>query len=363
MRALFGFCFFDVFSPVFAADSTGACSPACCTPGVCTEPDTKFKSVLTIKPRQQWNIEGGFCGAISVQVLMMGHGAWVSQDLIRKANIDAPCHGHEENKEGCEVGPENYAATAKGLRLKYDVWDYTQPKPQAKAFKSWMKSHLVRGAPVMWAPMEKDEFPHQPYGPKSTPGGGAFDHHEPILGIGSDHDLSDPTVYDSDWLLHYSNQDLMPYYRRFSTLEDGLHMNGNCQNASTNYPNREAYPCFYNEVTYGLAVNGLDMKTPTLPLQLDVDKQEEPNVRLGQKPVPLRATVTVRGLSVGKSYILYRYNGFNSFPASNVSHGYDKKTRFVALSDTWMSEDPEFFLSDGAVYYLAVLESPQEMVV
>merc|ERR1719265_933412 len=106
---------------------------------------------------------------------MMGLGAWVSEDLIRKANIGAPCHGHHEPGEGCEVGPENYADTAKGLRLKADVWDYTQPKPQAKAFKAWIKSHLVRGSPVMWAPMEKGEYPPQPYGPKSTPGEGAFD--------------------------------------------------------------------------------------------------------------------------------------------------------------------------------------------
>ena len=94
----------------------------------------------------------------------------------------------------------------------------------------------------------------------STPGGGAFDHHEPIIGIGSNHNLTDTTVYDDDWMLHYSNQDLMPYYRRFDSLEDGLHMNGNCQNASTNYPNREAFPCFYNQVTYGLAVSGFDVQ-------------------------------------------------------------------------------------------------------
>ena len=180
------------------------------------------------------------------------------------------------------------------------MWDYaTQPKPQAKAFKSWLKKHLVQGAPVMWAPMEKGAYPHQPYGANSTPGGGAFDHHEPIIGIGSNHNFSDGTVYDDDWLLHYSNQDLMPYYRSFSSLEEGLHMTGNCANASTSYPNKEAFPCFYDQVTYGLAVYGLVLEAPTLPVQIDVDHASEPNVRSSQKPVPFKATVTVSGLTAG----------------------------------------------------------------
>lgn len=339
-----------------AENSTAACHPACCAPGVCVEPESKFKHVLPIKPRLQWNIRGGFCGATSVQVMMMGLGAWVSEDLIRKANIGAPCHGHHLPGEGCEVGPENYADTAKGLRLKADVWDYTQPKPQAKAFKVWIKSHLVQGHPVMWAPMEKGAFPHQPYGPASTPGGGAFDHHEPIIGIGSNHELSDGVVYDDDWLLHHSNQDLMPYYRTFGSLEDGLHMDGNCQNASTSYPNREAYPCFYDQVTYGMAANGFDTKVPTLPVHIDVDKQEEPDVRQKQKPIDLHATVTVRGLTAGKSYVLYRYKGFNAFPSQGFDRDYDRKVHFVAAGVEWTYKDAEPFLSDGAVYYIAVLD-------
>jgi hypothetical protein len=332
----------------------GGCSPACCVPGVCEEPAAVFKRVFTIKPRQQWNIAGGFCGSISIQVLLMAHGAWISEDLVRKANIGAQCFGHSEPNEGCEVGPENYAETAEGLRLKYDVWDYSQPKPQATAFKAWLKSHLAQGAPVMWAPMEKGEYPHQPYGSKSVPGGGAFDHHEPIIGIGSNHNLSDTTVYDDDWILHYSNQDLMPYYRTFSSLEDELHMNGNCDNASTIYPNREAFPCFYNQVTYGLAVFGFDVQAPTLPVQIDVDHQIEPNVRSHEKPLPFQATVTISRLTAGKSYILYRYSGINSFPDKDFEKGYDHKIAFVASNSTYIFKDPNSFLSNGAVYYIAV---------
>ena len=344
--------------PTAAELATAAEQPGrCCAPGICVEPPSKFKEVLPIQPRKQWNIAGGFCGSLSMQVLMMGHGAWVSEDLIRKANIGAPCHGHKSPGDGCEVGPENYGQTAEGLRLHYDRWDYTQPVPQAKAFKAWIKAHLAKREPVMWAPMEKGEYPHQPYGPASTPGHGAFDHHEPMIGIGSYHSLSDPTVYDDDWLLHFSAQDLMPYYRNFSSLEDDLHMNGNCKDAGTGYPDREAYPCFYEKVAYGLATKGFITDVPTLPVVIDVDRREEPNVRTGAAPAQLHAKVTVFGLKADAAYVLYRYTGFNAFPAKEFERGYEHKVEFTPKAGTWVYEDPNAFLSNNATYYIAVPSS------
>jgi len=155
----------------------------------------------------------------------------------------------------------------------------------------------------------------------------------------------------------------MPYYRTFGSLEDGLHMDGNCQNASTSYPNREAYPCFYDQVTYGMAANSLDTQVPTLPVHIDVDKQQEPDVRQKQKPIELHATVTVRGLTAGQSYALYRYTGYNSFPSQVFDHDYDRKVHFVAADVEWTYKDAEPFLSDGAVYYIAVLDEAETIQV
>jgi len=131
----------------------------------------------------QWNINGGFCGAFSYQTLMMTKGAWVSEDLVRKANIGAQCFGHGNGPNstvcespndadcissapfGCEVAPENYGSTCKGLRLDCDVWDYLQPRPQTEVYKSWLKGHLVRGTPVVWTPMLKgaSNTPWEPF--------------------------------------------------------------------------------------------------------------------------------------------------------------------------------------------------------
>lgn len=230
------------------------------------------------RPRVQWNINGGFCGSFSLQTVMMTRGAWVSEDLVRKTNIGAPCFGHGNGPNsticnsvndsdcissgplGCEVGPENYAQTCKGLRLDCDIWDYTQPKPQANAYKHWLKSHLVTGTPVVWVPMLKGAS-NTPYGSRSCPGGGHFNHHEPVLGIGSNRSLNDTTVYDDDWLVHLSDEDeheLVTYYRTFGSLEDGFEMQGNCKHSDAKRPC--AYPCFYDQVTYGIAVKGFSPK-------------------------------------------------------------------------------------------------------
>ena len=51
--------------------------------------------------------------------------------------------------------PINVASTAKGLKLKFDEFDYTQPKPQSAAYLKWLKAHLVAGHPIVWFPICK----------------------------------------------------------------------------------------------------------------------------------------------------------------------------------------------------------------
>jgi hypothetical protein len=310
---------------------------------------------------------------------MMTHGAWVSEDLVRKANIHAPCFGHGNGPnstvcpaetsdadcisaapDGCEVGPENYAQTCAGLHLDCDVWDYSKPKPQAAAYKAWLKSHLAKGVPVVWVPMLKGAS-NTPYGPRSCPNSGHFNHHEPVLGIGSNRSLDgNATVYDDDWLVHLSDEnerELETYYRTFGSLQDGFDMQGNCRHSD---PSRScAYPCFYEQVTYGMAVKGFQLEFESkqagggmLPVSIDVDTDAEPNPRDGSKPVPLHANVTVRGLARGKKYVLHRCDGgLHCAAPAEVS--------FTAAGAAWSYRDPDSFLSSGSVYYRSSAAEPQ----
>ena len=105
-------------------------------------------------------------------------------------------------------------------------------------------------------------------------------------------------------------------------------------------------------MTYGIAVRGFARGgTPTLPVRIAVDVDEEPDPREGQKPVSMHATVEVRGLTTGGVYTLFRFDGFNSFPAEGVA-GHASKLDFTASADEWRYRDPAGFESDGAVYYI-----------
>eukprot|EP01065_Artemidia_motanka_P017447 TRINITY_DN2091_c0_g1_i1.p1 TRINITY_DN2091_c0_g1~~TRINITY_DN2091_c0_g1_i1.p1 ORF type:complete len:355 (+),score=143.35 TRINITY_DN2091_c0_g1_i1:67-1131(+) len=321
---------------------------SCVYPGVCTAPPAKYTKVLPVRPHQQWNINGGFCGAMSVQTSAMSYGAWISQDLVRKANTHGEGHGNA--KEGFEVLPTNVAETARNLKLTYDEWDYNSTKPQADRYKAWLKKHLVQGHPVVWFIMCKGDS-HVPY-PGSNPNGGHFDHIEAVYGIGSNHSLDDLTVYDDDWLLHGSDQDLNYYYRTFASLVDTPAMQGNCKNAQAGVGRNEMYPCVDSQVDYGLAVTGMSVKG-SLPVSLDVNIQSEPDVRVGMPPKAIKGTVTVSGLQAGKTYTIYRYGSTAKVPASAPFAGADHTHSFTASGASYKYADPNTFMSNSATYYVA----------
>jgi hypothetical protein len=335
-------------------DSNITSRGGCVAPGICTPPSTAHGlQIRGPSPGQQWNIDGGFCGAFSVQQTALAKGAWISQDLVRKANRDGPAPHtmHGSSTMGYEVMPSNVAYTAKHLRLTYDEFDYNLPTPQAAAYKKWLKKNLAKGNGVVWFPICKGDG-HECYGGGDCPNGGACDHIEPVFGIFSDKPLDDETAYDDDWILHASDQDFMPYYRKMSTLEDDKSMEGNCKSAGSGFGKNEMYPCIYDQVTYGLAVTGLDVQG-TLPVSLTVDTNSEPNVRFFQSAKPVHGTVEVSGLTIGKAYSIFRYSGTESLPQSAPFVGYEFKYDFQATGSTYTLQDPNSFMSNSATYYVA----------
>ena len=192
----------------------------------------------------------------------------------------------------------------------------------------------------------------------SCPNGGACDHVEPVYGLFSNHPLTDPVVYDDDYVLHASDQDFQTYYRPINSLNDTLAMSGNCAKAQPGYGRNEMYPCFDTDVTYGLAVTGLATAGPILPVALlTPGAVSEPNIRNGVPPIPLTGTVVVSNLKAGESGMLYRYNGTAALPAGPpYDVGFEYATPFKASGPTWTFADPHSFLSSSATYYIAVLD-------
>jgi len=263
---------------------------------------------------------------------------------------------------------------------------------QAPAYKAWLKSHLIRGEPIVFFPMCKgdghDCYRSSPEDEGACPNGGTCDHVEPMFGIFSNHSFSGASgsqVYPEDVILHASDQDYMPYYRPMRTLEDSVDMEGNCKIAQPGFGRNEMYPCVDKSVTYGLALTGLQTnltekdETWTLPkVSISIGITEEPNVRLFQKPVKVYANVSVdvEGLEDGQKCVLFRYNSTDNFPTSPpFDAGAESATEFTAdLSGAsmeivgslgsvsnqslghpaWIYPDPIPFLSNTAVYYRAV---------
>ena len=201
----------------------------CVFPGTCTPPMTKYSKKATVIPRDQWTIEGGFCGALSIQSIALTYGAWISQDLIRKSTPYAG-GGFGNPEEGYEVLPQNFEAALKNLRMEANLFGYkTVPEPQSSSYLKWVKKNLAQGYPIVSCVMLKGDD-HDAHGL------GPFDHIEPIYGLYSNHPLTDEEVYDDDYLVHGSDYAIdgdknLGYFRKFSSMVDTVKMDGNCKDA------------------------------------------------------------------------------------------------------------------------------------
>ena len=106
--------------------------------------------VLTPLPRSQWGDSGGFCGALSIQVIGMSYGVYHSQDVIRKQAPEANPPGHGDPTEGYEILHSNVEGALQNLKFDFTSWDWeNEPKPQGQAYLSWLKGQLVEGSGVV----------------------------------------------------------------------------------------------------------------------------------------------------------------------------------------------------------------------
>lgn len=260
--------------------------------------------------------------------------------------------------------PTNVAWTANRLKLSFEEWNYNSTVPQAAAFLSWTKHHLMDGHPVVFFPICKGDG-HECYRDNEHPNGacpnnGTTDHVEVMFGIFSNHDDNDTNVYADDVVVHTSDQDLEPYYRPLRSLPDTLEMEGNCRDAVAGFGHNEMYPCIDQSVTYGLAVKGLATEDNLPRVALQVDIQQEPNVRMMQRPIDVHGTITVSGLRMnGSEYVLYRYDNTDDVPlrAPYNTTAAVMVTTFRATNETFTYKDPSPFSSHSATYYVAVPSS------
>ena len=74
--------------------------------------------------------------------------------------------------------------------------------PQSAAYNTWLKKHIAQGRVVAWMILWSGQsYPIYNF----TAPMGMYGHVEPVVGMQSNHPLTDETVYDDDVVLHYTD--------------------------------------------------------------------------------------------------------------------------------------------------------------
>lgn len=311
---------------VFLAVSAGGAACASEQSASVSEADqTRTSSVvLDIPTRIQWPNDGGYCGETSIQSIGLYYGAWISQAVARDVAGGEVLLGDNEED------------ALDRLHFSYDVWKGKKDHDQFEAFSVWLKGHLADRHPTIFTVYLSDANDDPDY-----------DHIMPAIGI----DWRHRDRYDGDDVLTFHNNFGSQLRRSFKSLGASRKK---CDSDSAEGG------CIPKDVDYGTAILGFeDEDGVTLPTRLTVERNSEPNVSRGERPVALRGTVHVSKLSSGKAYALLRYDDVDAVPEKGsaedyLSSRYDARVDFVADGETWVHADPDPFASDGVRYYRCV---------
>lgn len=258
--------------------------------------------MLDVPGRFQYDDNNGYCGEVTVQQLMLRHGAWIPQEVARSA-------GGGELLLGV-----NYDAALDALRIRYD--EFTGRG--YGSFMRWAKAKLARGQGVVTVAYYRG-------GPDSD-----YDHIMPIVG------LKGGAVYVNTG---YSET---PVRRQIASYSCTRH---------NKKDSIERAGCVPEDTRWGYAIKGpvyAARKSPTV--ELSVAKSAEPG--LGRS-VTLRGLVTVRGLTPNKPYTLHRVTSLRALPRDVQVLDADGRwvvERFRPNSTTWThavsfaSRKPAYFI-------------------
>ncbi len=275
--------------------------------------------LIDIPGRSQWNNANGYCGEMSIQMIGLYYGNYISEDIVRTV-------------AGGEllIGVNDEAAVD-SFKFTHDEWDYNnQPNPQYKNYLVWLKQHLYYNHPVIITVYIQG---------LSDPD---YDHIIPAIGFSS----PDTTTFNNtDSLTYNTCFDSAYFTRSFASIWDTRSMNGN--GATYEY-------CIPKAVDYGCAISGnMDSLNITLPVNLSIDRWDEPNVTLGEQPVMLHAVATISHLTVGTQYALLRYNDYTHVPPGNFDPlTADEVFYFTASTATKTYADS--FMSHTATFYRCI---------
>lgn len=267
----------------------------------------RVASRLPIQPRLQWEELDGYCGECCVQQAALHFGTYVSQFVCRA--IINP-----NQKSQLLVGL-NEQSVLSALRMNSVAFDFTRaPIPQFPAYFVWLKQQLALQRPVLITAYAR--------GLRDLD----YDHIMLAIGFTADDIMS---FKSADMLAFNDCFQLVSCNRTAGTLSDNRRMRGN--GAKYEF-------CIPNSVCYGCAVTGIqDASRQALPVRIVLESSSEPDLMAGELPLPLKGTVSMNGLTVGKSYTLYRFNDYRVVPTTNYAKSaYASAQNFIATGSTML---------------------------
>ena len=320
-----------------------------CDGGHCEKPEMKYETIVDVQPGYQWDDAGGYCGSWASQRAFLSIGAWISQQQVRDhtSHCIAPNNGGHDS----EILSCNIEAAWSNLKIDFEAFDYNASAvPQSAAYNAWLKKHLVQGRVVAWMIMWSGQsYPIYNF----TAPKGMYGHVEPVVGMQSNHPLTDATVYDDDVVLHYTDGGTETVHRLFSSLP-GKWPGGSFKQGDKADCSPYKY-CIGNPYGFGWAATGFthDTKSATAaPALLHVDPYlREPDTRKGAGPEDLIGSLEVSGLTVGTKYDIYRWDTVTDAFTYTTAF---KRSDFTATAAKYTYADDKVFKSDGTTYYRVV---------
>lgn len=310
-----------------------------CQGGRCNKPPMKFERISAAQPGFQWDDAGGYCGSWAIQRATLAKGAYISQQQVRD---HTSAGGGNDN----EILSTNIEEAFRNLKIDSEGFDYTNtPAPQQPAYFKWLKEQLVTGHTVTWMIMWSGQS-YPIYG--LTPPAGLYGHVEPVVGIQSNHPLTDAEVYEDDVVVHYTDAGVNAVYKTIVTLPGTW--GGVGERADCGAGNRYCIGPY----SFGWAIKGFVDDKEGAPASLHIDPwKEEPDLRAGAKAIPIQGTLTASDLIIGSAYDIFRWDTVGA--AFTYSSGY-KKASFTATADVFVYKDPVPFLSNSTTYYRVVYQ-------
>lgn len=282
-------------------------------------------AALPIRNRLQWLENAGYCGEASLQECALYYGTYVSQAYIRSI--------FDPSQQNDLVELEEWAVVLPALGLKAEAFPTeTTPAPQYKAYAAWMKRHLEARRPVIvTCYLFEGRASDDPVDHIMTASGWA--------GASVNGYSDDDTFIIND---HYRSPAAFALQARWLFDTRAMADNGTIYGIS-----------LQKEVNYGLAITGTTNRAPEArTVRVELDQIDEPNliIKTPEAPIDFAATVTVSGLTIGKTYVLYRYNDPAKVPTAKYAAApNDGATRFKATKTT--QTFPAAIRSDGVAIF------------